>query len=237
MISVCIATYNGEKYIEEQLTSILRQLNHNDEIIVSDDLSTDGTLNIIRALNDIRIRIVHNPNGHCYPKNFENALKHATGDFIFISDQDDIWIDNKIKIMMEQLQQSDFVVSDAIVVDRNKKILSPSFYAIRKPKRSFCGNILKFGYLGCCMGMRKKVLDLALPFPSSYKLCTHDNWIFMIALTYFKVNVLDCPLIMYRRHDGNVSTGAINAKKSLLFRLHYRLYLLWNIFLRAKRVK
>jgi len=236
MISVCIATYNGEKYIEEQLTSILQQLNDTDEVIVSDDQSTDGTLDVIRALNDTRIHIVNNPNCHCYPRNFENALKQSKGDFIFISDQDDIWMDNKIQFMVEQMQQCDLVVSDAVVVDNNKNVLSPSFYAIRKPKRSFCGNILKFGYLGCCIAMKRKVLDLALPFPSNYELCTHDNWIFMIALTYFNVKVLDCPLIMYRRHNGNSSTGAINARKSIFFRLHYRLYLLWNIFIRAKKL-
>jgi glycosyltransferase involved in cell wall biosynthesis len=235
MVSVCIATYNGEKYIKEQLTSILCQLDDSDEVIVSDDHSTDKTLDIVRAFNDIRIRITQNPHDHCYPKNFENALKLSKGDYIFISDQDDIWMENKIQIMLQQLCDSDLVVSDAIVVDSNKHELLPSFYAIRKPKASFFGNILKFGYLGCCLAMKRNVVDLALPFPRNYKLCTHDNWIFLIALTFFKVKILDVPLIMYRRHDGNISSGAINAKKSIAFRIHYRVYLLWNILIRAIR--
>ena len=86
-ISVCMATYNGEKYIAEQIRSILPQLSEDDEVIVSDDGSSDATLDIVRSFNDPRIRIVQNELEHGYTKNFENALNHANGDIIFISDQ------------------------------------------------------------------------------------------------------------------------------------------------------
>ncbi|MDE5758415.1 MAG: glycosyltransferase, partial [Allobaculum sp.] len=92
MISVCIATYNGERYIETQIRSILDQLNEDDEIIISDDSSTDRTLDIIRSLNDSRIKLFAGNKFHSRTFNFENALKQATGDFIFLSDQDDIWL-------------------------------------------------------------------------------------------------------------------------------------------------
>ena len=95
MISVCIATYNGEKYLREQLDSILPQLAESDEVIVSDDGSTDGTIDLITSLNDPRIKIVSNSGRKGYVGNFENALKHTTGDYIFLSDQDDIWYPNK----------------------------------------------------------------------------------------------------------------------------------------------
>ena len=97
MISVCIATYNGEKYIKQQLLSILKQIKVNDEIIISDDHSTDKTFNIIKSFNDTRIKFFLNNKGKGYTRNFENALEKAHGDIIFLSDQDDIWIDNKVE--------------------------------------------------------------------------------------------------------------------------------------------
>ena len=93
-ISVCIATYNGAKYIEEQVQSILYQLSEKDEIINSDDGSKDNTLAIIKSLNDARIKVIHNTLKHGLVSNFENAIKHADGDYIFLSDQDDIWTSN-----------------------------------------------------------------------------------------------------------------------------------------------
>mgnify|MGYP003392825684 CR=1 FL=1 len=96
MISVCIATYNGEKYIGEQIASILKQLNANDEVIISDDGSTDATLSIIKTFQDPRIRVILGPQKHSPTLNFENVLHHAQGDYIFLSDQDDVWKTNKV---------------------------------------------------------------------------------------------------------------------------------------------
>lgn len=95
MISVCMATYNGEEYIKEQLESILCQLGEMDEIIISDDGSTDNTLNIIESYNDSRIKIHINTGKHGFVYNFENALQKAKGEYIFLSDQDDIWLPEK----------------------------------------------------------------------------------------------------------------------------------------------
>ncbi len=96
MISVCMATYNGEKYIERQLDSILAQLKENDELIISDDGSTDRTAEILaRYGTDKRIRILHG-SFHSPIYNFENAIKQAQGDYIFMADQDDIWLPGRI---------------------------------------------------------------------------------------------------------------------------------------------
>ena len=100
MISVCIATYNGSKYIKEQIDSILPQLDECDEIIVSDDSSTDNTLSILKSYHDRRIIIFTNQKFNSPIYNFENALKHAKGDIIFLSDQDDIWEFNKVQVMI-----------------------------------------------------------------------------------------------------------------------------------------
>ena len=104
MISVCVATYNGEKFIREQIESILCQLSSDDEIIVSDDGSTDGTIVIINCIGDKRIRIIEGPRKHSPTFNFENALKEAKGDYIFLADQDDVWKTNKVEVCMKWLQ-------------------------------------------------------------------------------------------------------------------------------------
>ena len=142
MISICMATYNGEKYIKEQIDSILPQLSKNDEIIISDDSSTDDTLSIIRSFNDHRIKIFSGCNFHSPISNFENALKYAKGDYIFLSDQDDVWLENKVERMMEALKQYSLVVSDCYVVNKDCEIIRNSFF-VRKPVPGIIWNLFR----------------------------------------------------------------------------------------------
>ena len=173
MISVCIATFNGEKYIREQLTSILLQLSDDDEIIISDDLSTDHTLDIINELHDKRIRVLHHSKGkYRYSfdyttHNIENAINHSQGDVIFLADQDDVWLPNKIEVMMPYLEQYDLVLSDCTVVDENLRIQHLSYFDLVSSKQGIFRNLMKNAYLGCCMAFKRKLLKYALPFPSS----------------------------------------------------------------------
>ena len=117
MISVCIATYNGGAFIKRQLYSILPQLGENDEVVIADDGSTDDTLPIIESLNDKRIKIIEGPHRHSPIWNFEKALKAAKGDYIFLSDQDDEWMPNKVKVTLPYLKTADCIVSDNIFVN------------------------------------------------------------------------------------------------------------------------
>ena len=103
MITVCLAAYNGEKYIEEQINSILCQLSLNDELLISDDGSTDKTIKIISDLNDPRIKLFKN-NFKSVQKNFEFLLQNSIGEIIFLSDQDDIWEKNKISEFSQVLR-------------------------------------------------------------------------------------------------------------------------------------
>lgn len=233
-ISVCIATYNGERYIGEQLSSILLQLGEEDEIIISDDYSNDNTINVVKSFNDNRIKIFYNNGTKGYTANFENALRNATGEYIFLADQDDIWLPNKIQKSLEILQDYDFLVSNAIVVNAEKEVIKSSFFDIVTHYKGFWGNIIKFSYLGCCMCFRREILHRAMPFPLKRKLCTHDNWLFIIASFFYKVKILDVPLILYRRHGNNISTGAEKNHKrnSFFFMLKYRMYLVYNVFYR-----
>lgn len=234
MISVCMATYNGELYIKEQLDSILCQLGKNDEIIISDDHSTDNTIQIIRNIGDSRIKIVLNEKDKGYVSNFENALLNANGDFIFLSDQDDIWLPEKVQESLRILKEKYFLVSNAIVINSKNGIIHNSFFDIVSHYRGFWKNIFKFSYLGCCMCFRREILQYALPFPRQRKLCTHDNWLFIVASFFYNVEILNKPLILYRRHGNNTSTGAEKNYKrnSFFFMLRYRTYLVCNIFYR-----
>ena len=115
-ISVCMATFNGEPYILQQLISILSQLGEEDELIISDNGSSDKTLSIIESLNDPRIKIF-NYKYLSISGNFENAIKNANGDLIFLSDQDDIWMDGKVESFRNALKCASVVLSDCVIVD------------------------------------------------------------------------------------------------------------------------
>lgn len=238
MISVCLTTYNGEKYIEEQLSSILAQLRPDDEIIVSDDNSEDATLAVIERMHSKQIKVLtHKEEHYGYTRNFENALKHASGDVVFLSDQDDVWMPDKVEKCLEALSRASLVVSDAQIVDAQGNELFPSFYALRRPYASFVGNVVKFGYLGCCMCMKREVLERALPFPPNNRLCTHDNWIFLVAAFFYNTKILNLPLIKYRRHGTNASDGGVKNRTSPWFKVRYRCYLLYHLLLRTIGMK
>ena len=237
-ISICLATYNGELYIKRQLLSILSQLDDEDEIIISDDGSVDNTVSIIESLNEKRIQIINNrKNKKGYTPNFESALEASSGDIIFLSDQDDIWLPNKLKSCTKYLNNGyDFVVSNATLMDENENLLQKNFFEISHPSKSLCGNILRFSYLGCCMCFKRTVLLKALPFPNNHLLCTHDNWLFLIARSFFKVKYIEEPLILYRRHSMNTSGGRLRkSTTSFHFKIRYRIYLINHLIRRAIR--
>lgn len=236
MISVCMASYNGEKYIREQLDSILKQLSPEDEIVISDDGSTDKTCIVIKSINDSRIKLIFNEGKHGFTHNFENALSHAKGDVIFLSDQDDIWRDNKVEVTMRELKDCDFVISDCITVDDTMNILQESRFEAFNIKNGFLQHLIKSRYLGCCMAFKKYVADIALPFPINDDLVEHDIWLAAVALFYFKTTLVKEPLILYRRHGNNTSDGGFDRGYSFLNKIYRRLYRLKELFLRGNKV-
>ena len=230
MISVCIPTYNGELYIKKQMESILKQIKDNDEVIVSDDSSTDATLKILDNFNDKRIKILRNNHFHSPIYNLENALKNASGDLIFLSDQDDIWCFDKVEKILKYLKNYDCVVSDAKIIDGNDFIIADSFYKINKSKKGFLHNFIKNGYLGCTMAFTKKIKDISLPFPN--KIPMHDSWIGLLSEIYGKTIFIDEQLICYRRHGNNASQSAEKSRNSLKTKIYQRIILLYAILKR-----
>lgn len=238
MISVCLATYNGAAHIREQLLSILPQLGADDEVVVSDDGSTDATLDVVRQVasqSSVPFCITSNPGPHGYTANFEHALRQARGEYVFLSDQDDVWLPHKVQTMLRPLAEEgyDLCVSNARITDASLHVTHPDYFAARGVHASLLGNFVKFGYLGCCLALTRCQLLRSLPFPSNRRYCTHDNWLFVCAKAMGRVCILSEPLMLYRRHDGTSTTGALNAHKPLSFRIRYRLYLAWQLLRRV----
>lgn len=219
-VSVCMASYNGAKYIGEQLESIIKQLNEADEIIISDDGSTDETIQIIERINSPLIKLFHN-HFRNHILNFEFALKQATGDLIFLSDQDDVWIENKVCIMKAYLAKYDIVCSNCHIVDESLNKLQKEFYTNTPEKRKGgIRNLIHNHYLGCCMAFRRKICDNALPFPKG--LITHDTWIGLVAEFSGKTLFIDDKLILFRRHESNTSNTLKESNLSLFQKISYR---------------
>lgn len=217
MISVCMTTYNGELFLKEQLDSILSQLSVCDEVIISDDGSTDRTLEIINSYDDKRIKVVFHTSkveqkykfGYT-TRNMENALLYSSGDFIFMADQDDVWLPNKIVEMLPFLSEYDVILSDCYDVDSTLQILSESHFKMSNAKKGILHNIYTCCYLGSCMAFTREFMCKFMPIPQNVP---HDLWIGIICDLRGRMVLLDKPTMLYRRHGNNVS--GINNK--LLF--------------------
>lgn len=206
-ISVCMATRNGEKYIGEQLASILPQLQPDDEVVVSDDSSTDRTIEIINQFFDSRIRLFENNTFFSPTFNFENALKHATGDIIVLSDQDDIWLENKIRLIREKFRQSRspvyLIALDGAAVDETGKIIEESLFRKIKAGKGLLKNLYDNTYMGCCLAFSRELLDTALPFPQ--RIPMHDSWLGLLAELFGTVEFIEEKTIKYRKHATSVT--------------------------------
>lgn len=231
MISVCMATYNGSKYIREQLDSIIPQLAEDDEIIISDDGSKDDTLELIKKYNDKRIIIVHNETNHGFVGNFENAMRNVRGDYVFLCDQDDVWARDKVEKSLKYLRKYDLIVHNALLVDGNGVSLNRSYFDCLHKKTGFWSNWWKTRFLGCCMVMKRSVVDYCLPFPKNMQ--GHDYWVGMMSLAKYKVGFVDDVLLFYRRHGGNVSSSSGKSENTLFYKIFVkRIPLLYCVFLR-----
>jgi glycosyltransferase involved in cell wall biosynthesis len=229
-VSVCLTTHNGEKYLYDQIKSILSQIGNQDEIIISDDSSTDNTLDIIYSINDERIKVFTNNKFYHHTPNFEFAISKATGNYIFLSDQDDIWLPNKVTIMKQYLDSYNLVISDCFVVDSDLNIIKNTVRGSRKILNGILVNLIHNNYLGCCMAFDRLVLEKALPFPQN--ILSHESWLGAIAGVFGKTIFIDEKLILYRRHNFNYSNTLNGSNLSLYYKLKYRFFIILNLIKR-----
>jgi glycosyltransferase involved in cell wall biosynthesis len=207
MISVCIATYNGADFIIRQLESVLKQIGSDDQVVIIDDCSKDNTVQIIKDTYGDRIEVHVNEQNSGAIKSFERAISKATGDIIFLCDQDDIWLENKVQTVLSTFEQTDaaLVVHDAYVTDGEGNILNTSWNEYNNNReQGIIGNIIKNGFTGACMAFKRDLVKKIIPFPPNIEM--HDQWIALVCMMEKKKIVyLKEPLMKYVRHGGNVT--------------------------------
>jgi glycosyltransferase involved in cell wall biosynthesis len=238
MLSVCITTHNSEKWLVRQINSILCQLADNDEIIVSDDNSTDETLEILRHFDDKRIKVFEFVPKKSYrflyeriTENVENALEHSTGNLIFLADHDDIWQKNKIEIVKARINSHLVIVHNCRVIAENGNEISKSYFQMIGAKKGILNNIIKCSYLGCCMAITSKFLKQVLPLPASVP---HDLWLALLAEKQGSLIMIDDKLIDYQRHDNTFSSAGKKSDKSFFFKIYYRYHVVKELIKRFK---
>ena len=256
-ISVALCTYNGEKYIKEQIDSILQQTLNVNEIIVCDDQSTDNTVTVLNQYsiehpdlfkiycNDINLRSV---------KNFEKAISLCTGDIIFLSDQDDIWVTNKVEKYIEHFNKKQYIqviASNGYCIDENSKVTE--MYAIWDVPEFLREQNITFNYFelityisniatGASMAFRKEILREVLPFPIIENF-HHDEWIAIISANKKAFELLNEKYFYYRKHE-NQQVGGVFFKKTQqskelltnIFNIHHNDFTFLNYKKRLKKL-
>ncbi|MEH6307013.1 glycosyltransferase family 2 protein [Olivibacter sp. CPCC 100613] len=223
LVSVALCTYNGEKFIRKQINSILSQTYKNIEVVIVDDASSDSTLNIIEEFTkrDARIKCFRNPANIGFNANFEKAIRLCSGDYIAISDQDDIWLPNKIQVLLEAIGENLLVHSNSVFIDENDNVLQK--YLIDPSKdivfHNYKGVLFTNYVTGHTCLMRKELANKILPFP---KQCFYDWWIGFVAAYEQKIVFKNAVLTKYREHSSSVITQ-YREKISNNRYLHYRI--------------
>lgn len=225
-----MAVYNGERYLGEQIDSILVQMEQDDELLVSVDPCSDRSREITcsYAQKDARIHVLDGP-GKGVVRNFENGLNKASGDIIFLSDQDDVWLSNKRERCLSSLEKNNTiaVVHNCTLVDGEKNLIQERFFE-KGFQPGVVSNIVRNRYIGCCMAFRRELLKSALLFPKNVPM--HDQWLGLLAAKTGTVAFIDEPLMLYRRHSRTV-TGRHKAgiMQKMTWRLHIICdFLKWN---------
>ena len=232
MISVCMTTYKGERFLEEQILSIQKNIRETDELIISEDGEDVAFLESLKQ-NEANLFPIKGP-GCGAVANFEYVLSHAKGDIIFLSDQDDVWTEDKVETVLRVFEDPScvMVVHDADLIDGSGKQIGDSFYSFRNSGRGILKNIWKNSYIGCCMAFRRELLEYALPFPTSGTL--HDQWLGLLAEQIGNVVFIEDKLLHYRRHEENVS-GMQHLP--IINMLYNRVSLCMNLLARKSRGK
>jgi glycosyltransferase involved in cell wall biosynthesis len=214
-ISIALATYNGAQYISEQLASIQKQTLLPDELVISDDCSTDDTVSIIKSFArkaPFKVKLLVNQKNQGVTQNFNNALLATTGDITFLCDQDDVWFDNKLKVMKEFVKNNSsylLFMNDAMITNKYLEPTGMSKYdQINNAKIGMDSFVM-----GCCCCIKRELLEYCLPIPNG--LSAHDDWLVNIADGLGKKITTTSILQYYRRHENNESHFLGNNLKKL----------------------
>lgn len=237
-VSVCLCSYNGQKFIYKQIKSILSQLVETDELIIVDDSSTDLTLDEIKKFNDERIKLIINKKNIGICKSFEKCILHSKNRYIFLSDQDDIWHKDKLHLFKINFTKTKkfLITSNFYSINDSDELIKLKFHGVSSLKSSKCfSNIIdiflgKKNYYGCSMAFDRKLIDFLLPFPVFIE--SHDLWLAIVGNLMNSNYHLDENLLYKRVHENNDSTFI---QRNLFLKIRSRLYFLLHILIFYKR--
>lgn len=233
MVSVALPVYHGAQYLEEQLNSILNQLEPGDEVVISYQDSQDGSLELIQRLQekDGRIKLVLNDEPGI-TANFNLAIEHCAGDYIFLSDQDDVWLPDKRQKMLECFHRTgaDLIHHNAVHTDEALHPQEKTFFEIYPIGPGKWHNIKKPRMSGCCMAFTRALRQKLLPLPEIWG---YDQWIVVLAEFVGKIVYLDDVLLLHRLHGDNSTTST----RRLSVVLRCRARLLFYLVLRLIRIR
>ena len=231
MISVALCTYNGEKYLAQQIESILIQSVQVDELVIVDDNSTDQTEEVIKSYANKFpiIKFFKNTPSLGVIKNFERAISLCSGEYIALSDQDDVWLENKLEKMITVLnKKSGMAFCDLMVVNHNLELIHPSFWVLSGLRigtpEEYLGQLLTQNFVtGCACLFTKEIKENALPFPDNIPM--HDYWLAITAASKEQLYRIPESLIKYRQHGNNV-LGSVRYSKNVII---MKLLFFWKI--------
>lgn len=216
LVSVAMASYNGAKYIGEQIETIANQSYKNIEIIIVDDCSQDSTITIIKEYQTLYpfIHLFLNDKNSGVTKTFETAISYCKGEFIAFSDQDDIWLPNKIEKLVNEIGEHDAVYANSMLGDEEGKSLKKPFTSLMNMKTYYCGApfLLSNTVPGHAMLVKAKFIRKIIPFPDNL---FYDLWIGFNAAANNGIKFIDEILVLYRQHQNNaVGTRMFKNKRS-----------------------
>ena len=239
-VSVCMASYNGEPFIEKQILSILENLGQDDELIIVDDCSNDKTIEIIENFNDSRIKLNVNAKNSGEVYSFSKAIELSNNEVIFLCDQDDIWIKGRVDIMKSYLMNSDAILltsNFSWIDDQDRRIQIDFDGVCSDTSEKYYRNILdifigKTNYFGCAMAFKRNLIPVICPIPSYVE--SHDLWIEKSA-NIIKSNLhINEETFYKRKHGYNVTSTTSN--RPILQKLNSRVIFLVSIIAIYKRL-
>jgi len=208
-VAVAIATYNGERFLRQQLDSILTQTALPGEIIVCDDCSSDNTVNILQeyARKFSIIKIYQNEANLGYAKNFEKAIMLCSGQYIALSDQDDIWLPNKLEVLLANIGDNLLIHSDAKLIDVNGNILEESYFNKYKnaAKSTFVDYLWSNNVTGCTAMFHRSLVERFFPIPDGFT--HHDHYLSVCATYQNTIKLITIPLVLYRQHTNQIGAA------------------------------
>lgn len=231
-LSICIATYKGSQFIQEQLLSIFPQLQPGDEVLIADDGSPDDTVERAISLGH-PIRLVGTARVGGVVANFERVLRAASGDGVLLCDQDDVWLPGRLDAIRAALMSHQLVLINGEVVDEHLQRRGQTIFEAVGSRSGFWSNLLKNSFIGCCMAFRRELLERVLPFPSGIP--WHDWYIGLVAERTGSIARIPQVSMLYRRHGGNFSPTAEKSSNSLLRKLQIRLAVVRAVVIALRR--